>query len=135
MEESEIDQIERLSIEKLFTREDGAEPPVFRMYAYNHETGTHQIIFQDQLVDWKVDLPEDGFFFDLQTREYSFQCSPANIAELKVRLKPAMQIWLRTPDNQWVVEIFRWSEFNPGRGFAPIVTEAWRENHPPRLPS
>ncbi len=127
-----MDEIERLAVERLFDRV-GDEPPAIRIYTPNDETSTHQMIFLDRLTDWQVTLGPPEWSLVLATAEYDFLCNATNIAELKVRLKPAVQVWLRTPGNQWVAEIFRWSDFHPGEPFAAFIPEAWRENNPPRL--
>jgi len=128
-----IDAIERLAVEKLFDRESG-EPPVMRIYTPNSESGTHQMIFRDRVVYWELALETAQWSLLLETLAYDFRCSPANIAELRVRLKPGVQLWLRTPDNEWVAEIFRWSDFHPGEPFAAFIPEAWRANNPPKMP-
>lgn len=132
-----VDEIEFLALEKIFASdEQSTESPVLRIYAHNQETGTHQIIYQDLMTDWNVSVEDDEWAIECETRDHGFRCSPENIAEMKVRLKPAIQIWMRTEDNTWVVEIFRWSDFHPGQAFYPIVSDAWRESHPTmRLPN
>lgn len=130
-----MDEVTRKVIEGLLGDEPGVEPPVLRVYIPNPDTGTHQIIFQDRLTAWAARVGSDSdWSVDVETAEYRFLCSPENVAEVKARLKPAHQIWLRTPDNSWVAQIFRWSELHPDQDYQTFVADAWRESNPPKDP-
>lgn len=132
---SALDEVTRKVIQGLLGAEQGGEPPVLRVFMPNPETGTHQIIFQDRLTAWAARVEDESeWSVDVETAEYRFLCSPENVAEVKVRLKPAHQIWLRTPDNRWVAQIFRWSELHPNQAYQTFIADAWRESNPPKEP-
>jgi hypothetical protein len=126
-----MEHIQQQAIAALLARESGRDGPVIRVYWRNEETGTHQIIFQDRLVQWDYRIEPAEWSLDLQTGEYRFLCDPTNVAELKVRLIPGTEIWLRTEDNETVVEVFRWESQYPGEEFTPFMGEQWVLNNPP----